>query len=336
MNNILVTGGAGFIGRNLVEMLTLQGAQVSVIDYAQSEWSAKNFRELRKNRRVRLLERVDIRSREQVSVVLRTCEPEMVIHLAAESHVDKSIAAPYKFIESNILGTHSLLEAVFEHWEETKRPAGFRFLYCSTDEVYGSIDEDSFQESMPVCPLNPYSATKASGEHLVTAWLNTYGLPGVITRCSNNYGQYQGADKLVPLTIGRCLRLEPVLLHGDGKNVRDWIHVADHCRGILDVLRYGTDGEAYNIGGGQDYECTNEQIVQMICDLCSELTDQTDRHKLITHVMDRAGNDRRYSMNTDKLRSLSSWHPKVALNAGLRETVQWYIDNQHYCRKVEP
>jgi len=327
MNKLLITGGAGFIGRNLVERLLRDGNWIFIIDHAKEAWSFRNLQELRTMPKIQVCQ-ADIRHRETVSKILNEFGPDGVIHLAAESHVDKSIADPELFLESNVRGTWSLLESVYKYWNEINRPDSFRFHYCSTDEVYGSLDDGSFLETMPLHPNNPYSATKAAGEHLTTAWLKTHGLPVLITRCSNNYGPYQGPDKFVPLTIGRCLRREPVLIHGTGQNIRDWIHVTDHVRGLVEVFHHGAIGETYNIGGGPDSERTNQELAQTICDLYDELTHRSPgtSRQLLTFVTDRPGNDLRYSMNTDKLQRISTWKPEIALETGLRETIQWYVN----------
>ncbi|MCL2348522.1 MAG: dTDP-glucose 4,6-dehydratase [Planctomycetaceae bacterium] len=331
MKRILITGGAGFIGTNLVESFAKQECEILVIDKAHETWNRKNFCDLAENLNVRLVA-VDLQDQSRLQKIFEQFVPECVIHLAAESHVDKSIAEPMRFLKSNVEGTYTLLDVAKEYWETQNRFQEFRFHYCSTDEVYGSLGPmGAFHETLPLHPNNPYSATKAAGEHLVTAWANTFGLPVLITRCSNNYGSYQGPDKFIPLTIGRCVREEPVLIHGTGQNVRDWIHVDDHVRAIQAVIEQGKPGEMYNIGGGSESERTNLQIAEMICDFVDECLDNTPHHSrdLITFVKDRPGNDFRYSMDSSKLDRHTGWKQEISLETGLRDTVKWYIENNN-------
>lgn len=331
MKRILITGGAGFIGTNLVRHLASQETELTVIDHARETWNRKNFCELTEHLHVRMYA-FDLCDRPRLETVFDKHTPQWVMHLAAESHVDKSIAFPDVFVSSNIQGTMALLEAATAYWNKNGQPNDFRFHYCSTDEVYGSLGPvGAFQEALPLHPNNPYSATKAAGEHLVTAWANTYGLPTIVTRSSNNYGPCQGPDKFIPLTIHRCLRDESVLIHGTGQNVRDWIHVHDHVRAIQAILERGTVGEIYNIGGGSDSERTNLEIAETICNLVDEVLEQKNRpsRNLITFVEDRPGNDLRYAMDTSKLYHLTGWKPEISLENGLRDTVKWYIENNN-------
>jgi dTDP-glucose 4,6-dehydratase len=235
------------------------------------------------------------------------------------------------FLSSNIVGTFHLVDVTTAYWHRKGQPNDFRFYYCSTDEVYGSLGaEGSFHEMLPLHPNNPYSATKAAGEHFITAWANTFGLPFLISRCSNNYGPYQGTDKFVPLTIYRCLSGQPVLIHGDGSNIRDWLYVKDHVKAIIAVMKHGIPGEIYNIGAGLKSEFSNLAMAEMICDMVDEILgrSQGTSKLLITFVQDRPGNDQRYSMNSAKLYECSSWQPKTQLNDGLRTTVEWYVKNR--------
>jgi dTDP-glucose 4,6-dehydratase len=334
IRTILVTGGGGFIGRNLVGYFYGLGVRVILVDPAREQWNQENLAGLPQDR-IHVY-RNEIGKTQAITELLKKYMPQSVLHLAAESHVDKSIASPELFLKTNVDETYRLLEAVTCYWNDRDCPQDFRFHYCSTDEVYGSIKTGSFHEVQTLHPNNPYSATKAAGEHLVTAWNNTYGLPIVITRSSNNYGMFQGPDKFIPLTIGRCLRREPVLIHGTGQNVRDWIHVSDHVRGIHQAIQFGHVGEIYNIGGGKKSERTNIEIAEMICDFIDQ-----ERHErvgtsreLITLTNNRPGNDLRYSMNTTKLQLQTGWKPIVKLKAGLRETVKWYVNNPIYCEKA--
>ena len=331
MRKILVTGGAGFIGTHLVRHLAGQGCELIVIDHVRETWNRKNFCDLTEDLHVRMYA-FDLCDRTRLTTIFDKHAPEWVTHLAAESHVDKSIAFPEAFVSSNIQGTMALLETATAYWNRNGQPKDFRFHYCSTDEVYGSLGPvGAFHETLPLHPNNPYSATKAAGEHLVTAWANTYGLPTIITRSSNNYGSYQGPDKFVPLTIGRCLKGDAVLIHGTGMNVRDWVHVHDHVRAIQAVLERGEDGEVYNVGGGSDSERTNLEIAETICDLADEILGReqhTSRNK-ITFVEDRPGNDLRYAMDTSKLYHQTGWKPEISLETGLRDTVKWYIENNN-------
>lgn len=333
MKKILITGGAGFIGTNLVKHLASRDFEITVVDRADELWNRQNFCDLAKNLNVRM-RAMNLDDETGLETLLDDFFPDWVLHLAAESHVDKSIADPAAFLKSNVEGTYVLLKAIHRAWQRNGSPKDFRFHYCSTDEVYGSLGPTgSFVETMPIHPNNPYSATKAAGEHLVTAWSNTCNLPILITRCSNNYGPWQGPDKFIPLTVGRCLRKEPILIHGSGENVRDWLHVEDHVRAIQAVLEHGTLGEVYNIGGGPNSECTNLEMAERICHVVSELqgTPVDDRLKHITLTRDRPGNDFRYSMNSTKLQNATGWKPTVSLETGIKSTVDWYIRHREYC-----
>lgn len=333
MKKILITGGAGFIGTNLVKHLRKQNFEVTVIDRVEETWNRQNFCDLAKYLNIRLVV-MDLLDANGLSALFDDYFPDWVLHLAAESHVDKSIANPSAFLSSNVEGTSVLLHSVLRAWQKNGNPDKFRFHYCSTDEVYGALGATgSFVESMPIHPNNPYSATKAAGEHMVTAWANTCKLPVLITRCSNNYGPWQGPDKFIPLTIGRCLRKAPILIHGNGENVRDWLHVDDHVRGIQAVLERGTPGEIYNIGGETSSECTNLEMAKQICQIVADMKGTSIREELkrITFIEDRPGNDFRYSINSSKLQNETAWKPTVALKNGIKSTVDWYIQHQEYC-----
>ena len=331
---VLVTGGAGFIGSHLVEYLVERGESVVVIDRVKEPWQKQNRKRLEQNKNVKFYS-IDIRDRKTLLDILFKVKPYRIYHLAAESHVDKSISNPSLFLESNINGTAVLLDVATKYWNSNQRKSDFRFHYCSTDEVYGSIDNGAFHEGLPLHPNNPYSASKAAGEHLVTAWANTRGLPVILTRSSNNYGTHQGPDKFIPLTIGRCLRREPVLIHGNGQNIRDWIHVCDHTRAIVTTVNEGCLGEVYNVGGGIDSEKTNLEMAELICDCVDDLREDlpgTSR-ELIRFVQDRPGNDHRYSMDTAKLCHDTGWQTTIPFEVGLIETVNWYIKNNDYCER---
>ncbi|MCL2119793.1 MAG: dTDP-glucose 4,6-dehydratase [Planctomycetaceae bacterium] len=332
MKTILITGGAGFIGTNLVRHLAGQETELIVVDHVCETWNRKNFCDLAEYLQVRMYA-FDLCDRTRLAVIFDKHDPEWVMHLAAESHVDKSIAFPDAFVSSNVQGTMALLETAMTHWKRNGQPNDFRFHYCSTDEVYGSLGTVGvFHEVLPLHPNNPYSATKAAGEHLVTAWANSSGLPVIITRSSNNYGPCQGPDKFIPLTIRRCLKGEPVLIHGTGQNIRDWIHVDDHVRAIHAALERSEVGEVYNIGGGPDSERSNLEMAETICDLVDEMLGH-EKHasrNTITFVTDRPGNDLRYAMDTSKFYHQTGWKPEISLEIGLRDTVQWYIENGNF------
>ncbi len=331
---VLVTGGAGFIGSHLVEDLAERGEHVVVIDWAKESWQKQNRKCLERKKNIRF-HTLDIRDKKSLLNIVVITKPSRIFHLAAESHVDKSIANPGLFLETNIRGTSVILDVATKYWQGNQRNNDFRFHYCSTDEVYGSIEQGSFHENLPLHPNNPYSASKAAGEHLVTAWSNTRGLPIIVTRSSNNYGTRQGPDKFIPLTIGRCMRRERVLLHGSGQNIRDWIHVRDHTKAIIAAADEGRLGEVYNIGAGPENEKTNQEIVELICDCVDEIREEpvgTSRN-LIRFVQDRPGNDRRYSMDTAKLHHDTGWQTTIPFEIGLMETVKWYLENNDYCER---
>ena len=250
MTTVFVTGGVGFIGTNLVENLASLYDEIIVVDLVNESWHQMNCRALSCHANV-CIKQMDITDREAIFSLFAEYSPAWILHLAAETHVDKSIADPRPFLSTNIMGTFHLADVAATYWRQKGEPGDFRFYYCSTDEVYGSLGtEGSFHEMLPLHPNNPYSATKAGGEHILTAWANTFGLPFLISRCSNNYGPYQGSDKFVPLTIHRCLSKQPVLIHGDGGNIRDWLFVKDHVKAISAVMKHGVPGEVYNIGAG--------------------------------------------------------------------------------------
>ena len=329
---ILVTGGAGFIGSNFVlDWLALGGEAVVNLDKLTYAGNRKNLTSLDRNPDHHFVQG-DIANSVLVQNLLDRFSPRAIVNFAAESHVDRSIGAPADFIQTNVIGSFRLLEAARAYWSglpESERVA-FRFLQVSTDEVYGSLSQDApaFTETNAFEPNSPYSASKAAGDHLVRAWHQTFGLPALTTRCSNNYGPYHFPEKLIPLTIKNALAGKPLPLFGDGLQVRDWLHVRDHCGAIRRVLESGSIGETYNIGGNS--EKNNLEVVQTICGLLDELRPRSDRQSYstqITHVTDRPGHDRRYAMDASKLERELGWKPAQTFDSGIRETVQWYLDN---------
>lgn len=339
---ILVTGGAGFIGSALVRHLVLQaGAEVVNVDKLTYAGNLESLMSVAGNSRY-AFERVDICDRAGLDRVFCQHRPQAVMHLAAESHVDRSIDGPAAFIETNIVGTYTLLEAARQYWlglADEQRGA-FRFHHVSTDEVYGDLEgpEDLFTETTPYAPSSPYSASKAGSDHLVRAWRRTYGLPVLITNCSNNYGPYHFPEKLIPLMILNALEGKPLPVYGQGLQVRDWLYVEDHARALYTVLTDGQVGETYNIGGHN--EKRNIDVVHAICELLEELApakpaDVAHYRDLITHVQDRPGHDMRYAIDASKIQRDLGWAPQETFESGLRKTVQWYLDNQAWCRHVQ-
>ncbi|WP_415895621.1 dTDP-glucose 4,6-dehydratase [Neptuniibacter sp. PT34_22] len=328
---ILITGGAGFIGsaviRYFLEYTTYQLINVDKLTYAANMTCHKS---LQNNERYHF-EKQDICDRKAIKQIFSDYEPDAIIHLAAESHVDRSITGPSDFIETNIVGTSILLDVANQYWnnlEETRKNK-FRFYHISTDEVFGDLTEaePAFTESSNYKPSSPYSASKASSDHLVSAWHRTYGLPTLISHCSNNYGPYQFPEKLIPLTIFNALKGKEIPIYGSGNQIRDWIYVDDHAEAIHQVLINGQPGESYNIGGNS--EIRNIDVVSIVCKLLDELqpsSTQSYRH-LITHVKDRLGHDHRYAINSDKAHTELNWKPNHSFEDGIRKTVCWYLSN---------
>lgn len=337
MKNILITGGAGFIGSNFVRYLleTDQHLNVVTLDSLTYAGSLENLRNLAPGANHRFI-RGDICDFELVLKTLLENKIDTVVHFAAESHVDRSIVGPAAFVQTNITGTFTLLEAARTIWDKTKKQGEFRFHHVSTDEVFGSLapDDPAFTETTAYDPRSPYSASKAASDHLVRSYFHTYELPVTISNCSNNYGPYQFPEKLIPLMILNALQHKPLPVYGDGKQVRDWLYVEDHCEAIYLVLKNGRLGETYNIGGGnQPY---NIQIVQSVCSLLDELVPASEPHaSLIKHVPDRPGHDRRYAMDITKIKNDLGWLPKYDLQSGLRKTIRWYLDNQDWVESVQ-
>ena len=338
MKKILVTGGAGFIGSNFIQLALGQpGVQILNLDkltYAGNLDSLQTVAEWPEYRFVR----ADICDPAAVAQAVAEFQPDAIVHFAAESHVDRSIDGPAAFIQTNIIGTFNLLEAARQYWKELapERKEAFRFLHVSTDEVYGSLGATGlFTEDTPYAPNSPYSASKASSDHLVRAYHHTYGLPALTTNCSNNYGPYQFPEKLIPLMILNALGGKALPVYGDGMQVRDWLYVADHCRAILTVLDQGKPGETYNIGGHN--EMPNIRIVQKICALLDELRPRADGQPYvgqITYVADRPGHDRRYAIDAGKIGRELGWQPQETFDTGIRKTVEWYLDNAAWCERV--
>jgi dTDP-glucose 4,6-dehydratase len=325
---ILVTGGAGFIGCNLVRRLVLQSdhevVNLDKFTYAANEAALAAL----EGHSGYVLERVDLADAAATGEVFARHRPDTVIHLAAESHVDRSIRGPEEFIRSNIVGTFNLLQAALGYWEDQGRPKSFRLLHGSTDEVYGSLapGEPAFDESTRYDPRSPYSASKAASDHLARAWFNTYGLPVMVTHCSNNYGPYQHPEKLIPTVIGKCLAGESIPIYGTGENVREWIHVEDHIDALLLVLEKGEIGRTYDIGAAM--ERTNLELVQTLCRIVGELVPQGGYERLISFVADRPGHDFRYAIDSGRMRRELGWAAKTDFENGLRATVQWYLDHR--------
>ncbi len=336
---VLITGGAGFIGSNLAHDLIESTAETVVnVDKLTYAGNLQNLAGLSRNPRHVFLQ-ADIGDAYVIAKILRKYKPKAVINLAAESHVDRSIHEPEAFIQTNVVGTFRLLKAVCDYWNELTGSAksDFRFVHVSTDEVYGSLDsnEPAFCETTRYAPNSPYSASKAASDHLVRSFHHTYGLPVLTTNCSNNYGPYQFPEKLIPLVIHRALAREPLPIYGDGKNVRDWLHVSDHCAAIRRVLEKGRPGEVYNIGGSS--EKTNLEVVHRICAILDEERSRPDGksyREQIVFVKDRPGHDRRYAIDAGKIERELGWEPKQTFESGLRGTIRWYIDNHEWVANV--
>jgi dTDP-glucose 4,6-dehydratase len=333
---LLVTGGAGFIGSNFVLEAVARGHQVINLDALTYAGNRDNLASLEGNR-AHLFIHGSILDAPLVADLLARHRPDAIVHFAAESHVDRSILGPAAFIETNVMGTFTLLEAALQHWRTLPQAQqqAFRLLHISTDEVYGSLGpgDPAFHEATPYQPNSPYSASKAAADHLVRAWFHTYGLPVLTTNCSNNYGPYQFPEKLIPLMIHNALAGKPLPVYGDGQNVRDWLYVTDHCDAVFTVLAAGQPGETYNVGGLN--EQTNLDVVHILCALLDELHPQGAPHgRLIAFVTDRPGHDRRYAIDCGKLQRALGWAPRESFATGIRKTAQWYLDNPRWVEKV--
>ncbi|MBT9386728.1 dTDP-glucose 4,6-dehydratase [Pseudooceanicola sp. CBS1P-1] len=331
---LLITGGAGFIGSAVARLAMEEGCHVVVLDALTYAACPANLAPV-EGLPGYAFERADIRDRTLLERIFARHRPDAVLHLAAESHVDRSIDGPDAFIDTNITGTFYLLEAARSHWQARGRPAGFRFLQVSTDEVWGSLGpEGQFSEDSPQAPNSPYAASKSAADQLVRAWGATYGLPVLITNCSNNYGPYHFPEKLIPLTILQALAGKPIPVYGDGAQVRDWLYVEDHARALLTVLRRGEPGRRYAIGGTG--EVSNLELVQKICALLDDRRPRALPHAtLITHVPDRPGHDRRYAIDATRIRQELGWTPSVSLDQGLAHTVDWFLANPGWWRVLQ-
>lgn len=347
---LLITGGAGFIGSNLVRLALSQGHEVLNVDSLTYAGNLASLADIENNPKYQFAQ-VDITDSESIGQAVRDYAPSAVMHLAAESHVDRSIDGPGQFIQTNVIGTFNLLQSSLQYYRNLspEKAEQFRFLHVSTDEVYGSLgDSGLFTETSPYDPHSPYSASKASSDHLARAWSDTYGLPVLITNCSNNYGPFQFPEKLIPVVILKCLRGESIPVYGKGENIRDWLFVEDHCQALLDVILKGRPGETYNIGGNN--ELRNIDLVRSLCAIMDELEpmsvssprseskvgrdQQSSYADLITFVTDRPGHDARYAIDASKISHELNWQPRQDKQSGFRKTVQWYLDNQTWWRDI--
>lgn len=361
---ILVTGGAGFIGSAVIRQI-INSTQDEVINLDKLTYAGnlESLKSVSNNKRY-TFEQVDICNRVELDRVFNTYKPDAVMHLAAESHVDRSITGPAEFIQTNIVGTYNLLEAAREYWNTLENDAkqSFRFHHISTDEVYGDLPHPDdvkgeagnvkgeigtshlafnnsqglplFTEQTSYAPSSPYSASKASSDHLVRAWLRTYGFPTIVTNCSNNYGPYHFPEKLIPLVILNALEGKELPIYGKGDQIRDWLYVEDHARALFKVVTEGKVGETYNIGGHNEKQ--NIEVVQTICSILDELVPKKSNYsEQITYVSDRPGHDRRYAIDSSKMSNELGWIPNETFETGLRKTVQWYLDNQSWCKNVQ-
>jgi dTDP-glucose 4,6-dehydratase len=334
---VLVTGGAGFIGSAVVRLAIDRGYSVINLDVITYAASLENVSGVAENSNYSF-EHIDIRNRDSIDAVFSKHKPDAVMHLAAESHVDRSIDSPVDFIETNIIGTFNMLEAARTYWQACGKPASFRFHHISTDEVFGSLPRHhnvQFTEETPYDPRSPYAASKASSDHLVRAWYETYGFPVVLTNCSNNYGPYHFPEKLVPVIILNALAEKPLPIYGNGSNIRDWLYVEDHAEALLHVLDNGAVGRSYNIGG--ENELTNLELVQTLCKILDRLRplSKGSYAELITFVADRPGHDARYSIDPSRIRDELGWRPSVTIEKGLERTVQWYLDNEAWWKPLQ-
>jgi len=340
--NILITGGAGFIGSAVVRhIVNNTNHNIVNIDKLTYAGNLESLGSVKDNTRYDFVQ-VDICNAEKIGSILEKYQPDVIMHLAAESHVDRSIDGPGEFIQTNIVGTYVLLEQTRRYWQALKgnKKKNFKFHHVSTDEVYGDLEgvNDLFTERTPYAPSSPYSASKASSDHLVRAWQRTFGLPTLITNCSNNYGPYQFPEKLIPLVILNALKGKNLPIYGSGKQIRDWLYVDDHARALLYVALNGNVGETYNIGGHNEIQ--NIDVVKHVCSILDELApsqiDGINRYEeLITYVSDRAGHDVRYAIDATKIEKELGWSPNETFATGIRKTVQWYLSNSIWCDRVK-
>jgi len=336
-----VTGGAGFIGTNFVRHVLERHTHWRVVNLDMLTYAGNpgNFHDLGRTPAERhQLVPGDIRDASLLTRLFHECNPHAVVHFAAESHVDRSILGPAAFVDTNVVGTFRLLQTALDHWSASGRPEDFRFLHVSTDEVYGSLspDADPFTENHPYDPSSPYSASKAASDHFAKAYFRTYGLPVLVTNCSNNYGPFQFPEKLIPLALLNLLHSEPVPVYGDGTNVRDWLYVTDHCDALMRVLDAGTPGETYNIGGNA--ERTNLQVIRLLMELVDSRLGRSVRGTFedrIRFVRDRPGHDRRYAMDITKIERELSWRPAHTFEQGMERTVTWYLDHPDWVESIQ-
>jgi dTDP-glucose 4,6-dehydratase len=342
MTTILVTGGAGFIGSAVIRHL-INDTEFNVINVDKLTYAGnlESLATIAQNERYHF-EQVDICNENEVQRVFKQYQPDIIMHLAAESHVDRSIDGPGDFIQTNIIGTYTLLEQARAYWQQLaeNKKQNFRFHHISTDEVYGDLEgtDELFTETTAYAPSSPYSASKASSDHLVRAWMRTFGLPTLITNCSNNYGPYHFPEKLIPLMILNALEGKPLPVYGKGNQIRDWLYVEDHARALVLVATKGKEGETYNIGGHNEKQ--NIEVVNIICDLLEEFEPNKPEgiqayKELITYVQDRAGHDIRYAIDASKIQKELGWLPEETFESGIRKTVQWYLTNSDWCQHVQ-
>ena len=337
---IIVTGGAGFIGSSVIRhIIKNTNDEVLNIDKLTYAGNLESLKEIDQNPRYQF-QQVDICDASKLEQIFEQFQPDAIMHLAAESHVDRSIDGPSTFIQTNIVGTYTLLEAARKYWQRLDeiKKVNFRFHHISTDEVYGDLDgtTDLFTETTPYAPSSPYSASKASSDHLVRAWQRTYGLPTIVTNCSNNYGPYHFPEKLIPLVILNALDSKALPIYGVGNQIRDWLFVEDHARALYQVVTQGTVGETYNIGGHNEKQ--NIEVVKTICRILDQLRPQNNAQpyeNLITFVKDRPGHDLRYAIDASKIENELGWKPLETFETGIRKTIEWYLNNLEWCRHVQ-
>ncbi|MCH7329679.1 dTDP-glucose 4,6-dehydratase [Acinetobacter modestus] len=337
---IIVTGGAGFIGSSVIRhIIKNTNDEVLNIDKLTYAGNLESLKEIDQNPRYQF-QQVDICDALKLEQIFEQFQPDAIMHLAAESHVDRSIDGPSTFIQTNIVGTYTLLEVARKYWQRLDeiKKLNFRFHHISTDEVYGDLDgtTDLFTETTPYAPSSPYSASKASSDHLVRAWQRTYGLPTIVTNCSNNYGPYHFPEKLIPLVILNALDSKALPIYGTGNQIRDWLFVEDHARALYQVVTHGTVGETYNIGGHNEKQ--NIEVVKTICRILDQLRPQNNAQpyeNLITFVKDRPGHDLRYAIDASKIENELGWKPLETFETGIRKTIEWYLSNLEWCRHVQ-
>ena len=331
MKKVLITGGCGFIGSEVIRQAISKDFLVMNVDKLTYAADLRNVASVSDHPNYNFAQ-VDICNGDALSGVFKDFQPDYCLHLAAESHVDRSITKPQDFIDTNVVGTMNMLNCSLDYWQENQHPQHFRFLHVSTDEVYGSLQlntKKKFNEASRYNPSSPYSASKAASDHLVVAWTRTYGLPAMISNCSNNYGPYQNEEKLIPATIIRALKHKPLHVYGDGKNVRDWLHVSDHANALFAIIEKGTVGHTYCVGANT--ELNNLTVVNHICDSLNDIMDTGVNYRdLVSFITDRPGHDRRYAIDSTLLTSQIGWMPTIEFNDGIKDTINWYVDNESW------